>query len=98
MNKLRWTLRAQTDLLEIARFIARDNPEAATRWIAILRKRARAAARMPRAGRRVPELGRDDVREVVVQRYRIVYQLAPDGIVVLVVFESHRQLPVGVGK
>jgi plasmid stabilization system protein ParE len=53
---------------------------------------------MPRAGRRVPELGRDDVREVLVQRYRIVYQLSPDGIVVLVVFESHRQLPGGLGK
>jgi plasmid stabilization system protein ParE len=98
MSRLRWTLRAQSDLLEIARFIARDNPEAARRWVAMLRKRARAAARMPRAGRRVPELGRDDVREVVVRRYRIVYQIAPDGIVVLVVFESHRQLPGGIGK
>ena len=98
MSRVRWTLRAQSDLLEIARFIARDNPEAARRWVAMLRKRARAAARMPRAGRRVPELGRDDLREVVVRRYRIVYQLSPDGIVVLVVFESHRQLPGGIGK
>ncbi len=98
MSRLRWTLRAQSDLLEIARFIARDNPDAARRWVAMLRKRARAAARMPRVGRRVPELGRDDVREVVVRRYRIVYQLSPDGIVVLVVFESHRQLPGGIGK
>ena len=98
MSRLRWTQRAQSDLLEIARFIARHNPEAARRWVAMLRKRARAAARMPRAGRRVPELGRDDVREVVVRRYRIVYQLSPDGIVVLVVFESHRQLPGGIGK
>jgi len=53
---------------------------------------------MPRAGRRVPELGRHDVREVVVRSYRIVYQLSPDGIVVLVVFESHRQFPSGIGK
>jgi toxin ParE1/3/4 len=98
VSRLRWTLRAQSYLLEIARFIARDNPEAARRWVAVLRKRARAAARMPRAGRRVPELGRDDVREVLVRRYRIVYQLSPDGIVVLVVFESHRQFPSGIGK
>jgi toxin ParE1/3/4 len=97
MSRLRWTLRAQNDLLEIARFIARDNPEAARRWVAMLRKRARAAARMPRAGRRVSELGRDDVREVVVRHYRIVYQLAPHSLVVLVVFEGHRQFP-GIGK
>ena len=98
MSRVRWTLRAQSDLLEIARFIARDNPEAARRWVAMLRKRVRAAARMPRAGRRVPELGRDDVREVVVRSYRIVYQISPDCIVVLVVFEGHRQLPGGIGK
>jgi len=98
MSRLHWTLRAQSDLLEIARFIARDNPEAPRRWVAMLRKRARAAARMPRAGRRVPELGRDDIREVVVRRYRIVYQLSPGGIVVLVVFESHRQIPGGIRK
>src|SRR3989441_13209583 len=97
MSRLRWTIRAQSDLLEIARFIARDNPEAGRRWVAMLRKRARAAARRPRAGRRVHELGRDDVHEMVGRRYRIVSLHAPDGIIVLVVFVSHRQLPGGVG-
>jgi plasmid stabilization system protein ParE len=53
---------------------------------------------MPRAGRSVPELRRDDVREVVVRGYRIVYQLAARGIIVLAVFEGHRQLPGGIGE
>ncbi len=54
----------------------------------------------PDASRRAPRsrVGRDDVREVVVRRYRIVYQVAPGSIVVLVVFESHRQFPSGVGR
>jgi plasmid stabilization system protein ParE len=92
MTKLRWTARAQADLLEIAEYIAHDNPAAASRWVAMLRARARAAARMPRAGRVVPEMRREDVGEVVVRGYRIVYHLAGRGIVVLTVFESHRQL------
>src|ERR1700730_5903703 len=57
MSRLRWTLRATSIGLEIAQSVSRDTPEAARRWVAMLRKRARAAARMPRAGRRVPELG-----------------------------------------
>jgi hypothetical protein len=44
--------------------------------------------RLPGEGVAFPSWIATNVREVVVRRYRIVYQLAPDGIVVLVVFES----------
>jgi toxin ParE1/3/4 len=90
--RLRWTQRARQDLLAIARFIAADNSEAAVKWVATLRKSAKRVARFPRSGRSVPELRRDDIREVVVRNYRIVYRIEDDAIVVLVVFESHRQL------
>jgi toxin ParE1/3/4 len=93
MSRLRWTQRAKRALLAIARFIAVDNPDAAVKWITTLRKRMKMAASMPRSGRKVPELRRDDVRELVVRKYSIVYRIADDGIVVLLVFESHRQFP-----
>ncbi len=99
MSRLRWTARAHRDLLEIGRFIARNDPQAAGRWVAALRKRAGAAAAVPGTGRRVPELdGDDDVREVVFRGYRIVYRVEKGGISVLVVFESHRQFPGQAGK
>lgn len=91
--KLRWTHRARQDLVEIGRYIARDKPEAARRWVERLRKQAQAAAEMPQAGRRVPEVDRDDVREVLVRRYRVVYQIHLSEIRVLTVFEGHRLLP-----
>ena len=47
---------------------------------------------MPRMGRVVPEIARDDVREVFQRTYRIVYRVVDDGIVVLTVFEGHRRL------
>lgn len=59
-----WTQRARDDLLEIFRFIARDDREAAERWVAKLVERAELAATMPFGGRVVPELGRNDIREV----------------------------------
>lgn len=91
--KARWTRRALQDLREIGSYISQDNPAAARRWVARLRERADKAAEMPRTGRIVPEFGRDDLREVFLKSYRIVYHLQEDGIVVLTVFEGHRLFP-----
>ena len=92
--KLRWTDRARRDLLDIGRYIARDNAVAARRWVERLREKARGAAATPLAGRVVPEWERDDVREVFLSSYRIVYRIQDDAIHVLTVFEGHRLLPV----
>lgn len=89
---IRWSRRATTDLLEIGRYIAKDSRGAARQWVARLKDRATAAAKTPRAGRQVPELARDDIREVIEGSYRIVYRVLPRAIEVLTVFEGHRTL------
>ena len=93
MKKLFWTDRARRDLLAIGRYIARDNPRAARTWVERLRARARQAAEMPLAGRTVPERQDQEVREVILRNYRIVYRLHKDAIHVLTVFEGHRLFP-----
>lgn len=87
-----WTARARDDLADIFRFIALDNRQAAERWIGRLIERAELAATLPLGGRIVPELGRDDVREVFERTYRIVYRVTGKEIRVLTVFEGHRRL------
>jgi len=89
---LRWTERARRDLVDIARFIERDNLRAAQEWVDRIRARARSAAKRPMAGRVVPEFGRKKLREILVGHYRVVYCLAGKDIVVLTVFEGHRLL------
>ena len=89
---LRWTERAANDLVAIGEYIAADDPTAARAWVEKLRRQAMKASRMPRMGRVVPEIARDDVREVFQRSYRIIYRLIDDGIVVLTVFEGHRLL------
>ena len=91
--KLLWTDRARRDLLDIGRYIARDNPRAARAWVERLRQRARKAAETPWAGRVVPERAEKEVREVIVRNYRIVYRVFQDAIHVLTVFEGHRLFP-----
>ena len=89
---VRWSARAGRDLDQIAAFIARDSPRAARRWIGQLRKAAERAARMPLAGRIVPEIERDDVREVFLRSYRIVYGIRNDHIFLFTVFRGGKQL------
>ncbi len=48
---------------------------------------------MPKTGRRVPETARDDVREVLVRSYRIVYLINAETVWILTVFEGHRLFP-----
>jgi toxin ParE1/3/4 len=93
--KIRWTRQAAQDLQAIGDFIASDSPGAARRWVARLQERARHAAPAPFSGRRVPELEREDVREVILGGYRIVYRVFPDFIHILTVFEGHRLFPAG---
>lgn len=90
--RLRWTARARRDLLAVGRYIARDDPVAARRWVDRLRTRARAAAQRPLAGRVVPEFEQTDIREVLLSNYRVVYRVRPKEIHILTVFEGHRLL------
>ncbi|WP_257461780.1 type II toxin-antitoxin system RelE/ParE family toxin [Archangium lipolyticum] len=90
---VRWTHRSIGDLRAIGRYIAEDNPRAARQWVERLRQRAHEAAATPKAGRRVPEIEREDIREVFLRSYRIVYRVVRDGIEVLTVFEGHRLFP-----
>ena len=91
-QSIRWSTRTMRDLDQIATYIARDNPQAAHKWITKLRKTAENAARMPLAARIVPEIQRDDVREVFLRRYRIVYGVRDDHIFVFTVFGGGKQL------
>ena len=88
-----WTDRALFDLEEIDAYIAADDPIAAERWVESLLAAAQRAGELPMSGRLVPELGREDVREIIKRNYRIVYRIFADRVQVLTVFEGHRRLP-----
>ncbi len=92
--KLQWTETAKNDLIAIRRYIAADNATAAKNWIDRLKAKARNIVHSPLAGRKVPELTREDIREVIEGNYRIVYHVQSKKVSILTVFESHRLFPV----
>jgi len=87
-----WTQRARRDLLEIGDFIARDKPDAAATWVHRMIDAVERTALFPTSGRVVPEADRDDIREVFLDNYRLVYLVGGNRMVVLTVFEGHRLL------
>jgi addiction module RelE/StbE family toxin len=91
--EVRWTERALRDLRDIGDYISKDSPAAAERWVETLLAAVEAAAATPMAGRIVPELRRDDVREVLRKTYRLVYSVRGQTLEVLTVFEGHRLFP-----
>lgn len=52
----------------------------------------RRLEQFPRSGRVVPEVWRDDTREIIVSRYRVMYRLRDDGVIILAVRHGARLL------
>jgi addiction module RelE/StbE family toxin len=85
VTNVRWTEQAVADLRSIREFIERDSPRYGRLVAERLYDATSQLELFPRSGRVVPELSRDDVRELIVGDYRIVYRLA--------VFRGSRLLP-----
>ena len=92
-----WTESAQSSLQDILGYIAKDSPSAAFRVLGKILERAESLDTLSERGRAVPELGRPEVREVLVYSYRVLYEVAPSEVHILALvhgardFESWRQ-------
>ena len=87
-----WSDQAKTDLKAIHEFIARDSVHYAKKVTYQLVEKTDALMELPRLGRVVPELDDENVRELPLYSYRIIYEIKPDDIVVLTVIHKRRDL------
>jgi addiction module RelE/StbE family toxin len=88
-----WTEQALDDLDSICRFIARDAPRYAELFAARVFRATERLEQFPRSGRVVPEFGQEEIREIIVHGYRIIYRLVPDEVQILTVHHGARLLP-----
>jgi toxin ParE1/3/4 len=85
-----WTLEALERLIDIEDYIARGNTERAAKFV----EQAESLLDNPRSGRVVPEIANPDIRELIFNKYRIVYRLSEMRMEILTVFEGHRLLRI----
>jgi toxin ParE1/3/4 len=48
----------------------------------------------PRSGRETPELGKEDIREIIVGSYRVIYRIKAEQVQILTVHHGSRILDV----
>ncbi|HAE87419.1 TPA: plasmid stabilization protein [Candidatus Marinimicrobia bacterium] len=90
--KILWTRESLTNLADIEAFISEDNPEKAIEFIDYLIKQCERLIQNPYSGRVIPEISNNDIRELILKKYRIVYRIQNHEIHILTVFESHKLL------
>jgi len=93
MVEVRWTDQAIEDLDAICQFIARDAPRAADALAERVKRSIERLSEFPSSGRVVPERGQSDIREVIVQHYRVIYRVKSELVEILTVFHGSRRFP-----
>jgi toxin ParE1/3/4 len=76
--KVTWSPLADRQVDDAVAYIAEDNATAALEWLAQLLDRVASLSRFPDVGHVVPELQRDDIREIIVSPYRVMYRRSND--------------------
>lgn len=87
-----WSQPARADLRSIHDFIAHDSRFYAKKVVQDIREKTDILEQLPKAGKKVPELNEDHVRELSLYSYRIIYQIRERGISVLAVVHKRRDL------
>ena len=73
--KVEWSPLALERVEDIARYIARDDPDAAVRWVVELFDAVERLGDFPESGRVVPEVGIHRIRELIFGAYRVIYSV-----------------------
>jgi toxin ParE1/3/4 len=89
---LSWTETAVAHLADIAEYIAQDSPRNAERVVERIVASVEGLRRFPFHGHIVPEFGREDLRQVIWRKYRIVYRAGADAVLILAVVHGARRL------
>ena len=75
VRKVIWTETGQNTLDEAIAYIAQDSLTAAQRLLTTALDTAESLSVLSEHGRIVPELKQPDIRELMVRRYRLIYEV-----------------------
>jgi plasmid stabilization system protein ParE len=92
MASVTWTDAAFDEVEDIAEGIAQDSPRAAADFVRSVFAASDRLELFPQSGRRVPEFERDDLRELIVRPYRLIYCITGNEVEILRVVHGARRL------
>jgi len=92
MARVIYSPEAESDLLGIASFIARDKPSAARQWVKLLQDKCELLATHPRVGEEKPGFGVQGCRVFSVGSYVIFFRAVEQGIEVARIVHGSRDM------
>jgi toxin ParE1/3/4 len=75
MVEVKWTNQSLEDIHNIGEYIATDSEKFAAIQVEKFFEKAEMLSKYPKIGRIVPEIGRQDIRELISGNYRIIYKI-----------------------
>ena len=90
--KIEWTEPSISDLQHIRDYIAKDSEYFAARFIEKIIYRIDLLPDFPKMGRVVIEADDEGIRELIYQKYRIMYQVEKERILILAIIHGSRDL------
>lgn len=89
-REIAWAGRARSDLRIAISQIQTTSPGAARAFASAIVQTARSLATLSERGRIVPELGDDAVRELLLGRYRLIYEVFPERVAIVRLIHASR--------
>ncbi|BAO43744.1 type II toxin-antitoxin system RelE/ParE family toxin [Thiolapillus brandeum] len=94
-----WSEPAKADLRSIHDFIAHDSRYYAKKVTQDIREKTDVLDGLPKVGKKVPELNDENIRELSLYSYRIIYEIKNQDIFVLTLVHKRQNLKAGdIGK
>lgn len=88
-----WSELGITSFEGIISYIALDSPYYASNFAKKILKSIEKISFFPKLGRIVPECNNENIRELIYQNYRIVYNLDVNSLTIVYIGHSSKQLP-----
>ncbi len=98
MAQIIWAPSALKDIDLIARYISKDSVLAAENIVHLFFEKAAVLVKHPAFGKPVPEINSLKFREILVSRYRIIYEFTDDIVTIITVHHQSRLLKSNPSK
>lgn len=85
-----WSTPTRNDLKKIYDYIAKDSKYYATYVVEKIITKAENLNEFPEIGRVVPEIGDENLRELIIYSYRLIYEIVPDNVQILAIIHGKR--------
>jgi len=87
---VKWSVPARNDLKQIHDYIAKDSKYYARKVIQEIIAKTETLTELPEIGRIVPEISDQNIRELIVYSYRLIYEMSGAGVEILAIIHGRR--------